>query len=252
MAAVKKGLYEFDPNSIKVIRQKLNLRQSDLAQMLGATTTKTTVSRWENGDTTPDAKSLAAIHSVAVQGGVMPEFFKKSDNRGGRSRLIVSWDFQNWSPRTGNILEICDLIKRTLADRFPSVTYRLYKLFADDSPASNSKPWELRLPTLEVSAGQWSLTNVQDNGILEKTGWRVYKYPQDVDDELDTQSYSDCLHDPSDTIFVLISRDGDFAELLQDLRQKGVSTYVIAPEGASRELIEAVGQKRRIHILGIG
>src|ERR1017187_4178957 len=98
MAAVKKGLYEFDPNSIKVIRQNLNLKQSDLAQMLGDTTTKTTISRWENSETTPDAKSLAAIYSVAVQGGIMPEFFRKTTNAGGRSRLIVSWDFQNWSP----------------------------------------------------------------------------------------------------------------------------------------------------------
>jgi uncharacterized LabA/DUF88 family protein len=54
------------------------------------------------------------------------------------------------------------------------------------------------------------------------------------------------LQDPADTIFVLISKDGDFADLLQDLRQKGVSTYVIAPEGTSQALIEAVGQKRLI------
>lgn len=81
MAAVKKGFYEFDPNSIKVIRQKLNLKQSDLAQMLGETTTKTTISRWENSETTPDAKSLAAIYSIAVQGGIRPEFFKKPVTR---------------------------------------------------------------------------------------------------------------------------------------------------------------------------
>jgi len=50
---------------------------------------------------------------------------------------------------------------------------------------------------------------------------------------------------------VLISKDGDFAELLQDLREKGVSTHVIAPKGTSQKLIEVVEQKRRIHVLGI-
>lgn len=252
MAAVKKGLYEFDPNSIKVIRQKLNLKQSDLAQMLGETTTKTTISRWENGETTPDAKSLAAIYSIAAQGGVMPEFFKKSDNKGERSRLIVSWDFQNWSPKNNNIKEISELIKQTLASRFPSTTYHLYKLFTSNTPAIISNSWEQWLSNMNFITGQRSASNVQDNMILDKLGWRVYKYPQNIDDELDAQSYSDCLHNPSDTIFVLISKDGDFAELLQDLRQKGVSTYVIAPEGASQNLIEAVGQKRRLHIPGIG
>ncbi|MDD5700486.1 MAG: NYN domain-containing protein [Dehalococcoidales bacterium] len=248
MAAVKKGLYEFDPNSIKVIRQKLNLKQSDMAQMLGETTTKTTISRWENGDTTPDAKSLAAIYSVAVQGGVMPEFFKNLNNKGGRSRLIVSWDFQNWSPKNNNIKEISNLIKQTLTNRFPSATYHLYKLFTTDTPVNISNPWEQWLSNMNFVTGQRSITNIQDNMILDKLGWRVYKYPQNIDDELDAQSYSDCLHSPSDTIFVLISRDGDFADLLQDLRQKGVSTYVIAPAGASQKLIEAVGQKRWIHI----
>jgi transcriptional regulator with XRE-family HTH domain len=126
MAAVKKGLYEFDPNSIKVIRQKLNLKQSDLAQMLGETTTKTTISRWENGDTTPDAKSLAAIYSVAVQGGLKPEFFKNTGNKGGRSRLIVSWDFQNWRPTSSNIKETSDLIRQTISTQFPTATYKLW------------------------------------------------------------------------------------------------------------------------------
>jgi transcriptional regulator with XRE-family HTH domain len=242
MAALKKGLYAYDPNSIKVIRQKLNLKQSEFAQMLGEKTTKTTISRWENGETTPDAKSLAAIYSIAAQGGIMPEFFKKSVTQGGRSRLIVSWDFQNWSPKNNNIKETSDLIKQTLANKFPSATYHLYKLFTNDTPVTNTNPWGQWLTSLST----WPKSAVQDNMILDKLGWRVYKYPQNIDDELDAQSYGDCLQDPADTIFVLISKDGDFADLLQDLRQKGVSTYVIAPEGTSQALIEAVGQKRLI------
>jgi transcriptional regulator with XRE-family HTH domain len=252
MAAVKSGLYIFDPSSIKVIRQKLNLKQSDLAKMLGETTTKTTISRWENGETTPDAKSLAAIYSIADQGGIMPDFFKKTGKKGGRSRLIVSWDFQNWSPRTTDLKEMSSLIKQTLADRFPSTSYHLYKLFAVDTPTNNLKPWEQWLSTLNFTVGLQSTTNGQSNMILDKLGWRLYKYSQNIDDELDTQSYSDCLQHPEETIFVLISKDGDFVDLLRDLRVKGVSTYLIAPKDSSQKLVEVVGQKRLIHIPSIG
>ncbi len=105
---------------------------------------------------------------------------------------------------------------------------------------------------MNFAGGQQSASNVQSNLILDKLGWRLYKYSQNIDDELDTQSYSDCLQHPEETIFVLISKDGDFVDLLQDLREKGVSTYVIAPEGSSQKLIDVVGQKRRIHIPGIG
>jgi DNA-binding transcriptional regulator YiaG len=251
MSAIKKGQYEFDPNSIKVIRQKLNLTQSDLARLLGDTATKTTISRWENDETTPDAKWLAAIYSIAVQGGVMPEFFKKTGGKGGRSRLIVSWDFQNWSPKTNDIKEISARIKEILVERFPAATYHLFKLFTTDAPANNSSPWEAWLTSVNMVTGQRS-NDLQSNMILDKLGWRVREYPQNIDDELDSQAYGDCLQDPGDTIFVLVSRDGDFIDLLQDLREKGVSTYVIAPEGTSQKLIEAVGPKRQIHVPGIG
>jgi transcriptional regulator with XRE-family HTH domain len=252
MAAVKKNIYEFDPNTIKTIRQKLNLKQSDLAQMLGETTTKTTISRWENGQTTPDAKSLAAIYSIAVQGGIMPEFFKNTGNKGGRSRLIVSWDFQNWSPKTNNIKTVSDLIKQTLADRFSSTNYHLFKLFTTEHSTNRSNSWDQWLSSLDFIGTQRSPVNTQTNMILDKLGWRLYRYAQNIDDELDTQSYSDCLQHPEETVFVLISRDGDFVNLLNDLREKGVSTYVIAPEGSSQKLIEVVGQKRWIHVPGIG
>jgi transcriptional regulator with XRE-family HTH domain len=241
MAPFKQRQYKFDPDSIKAIRQKLNLKQSDLAELVGDKTTKTTIFRWENGKSTPDADALAAIYSIAVQGGIMPGFFKKSDIQAGRSRLIVSWDFQNWSPATNRLKETSNLIKKTLTDRFPTATYQLFKLFTTDS--SSNKP-----PTFDQ---WWATLNPKNTLTLDNLGWRVYQSPQNIDDELDTQSYSDCLQVPEETIFVLISRDGDFADLIHDLREKGVSTYLITPEGTSQKLIEAVGPKRWIQIPGI-
>jgi transcriptional regulator with XRE-family HTH domain len=250
MTAVKKGIYEFDPNSIKIIRQKLNLSQSDLAQMVGDETTKTTISRWENAKSTPDAKSLAIIYSIAAQGGIMPEFFKKSENRSGRSRLISSWDLQNWSPRYDNLKTTAELIKRTLSEKFPSATYKLFKLFATDSSQNSSLNNNQYFN--QYFQQWWATLNPTKNDNLDELGWRVKKYAQNVDEELDAQSYSDCMQDPKDTTFVLISKDGDFAGLIQDLRKEGVSTYLIAMQGSSQKLIESVGEKRLIYLPSTG
>lgn len=107
------------------------------------------------------------------------------------------------------------------ANRFPTISYNLYKIFA--SPFHSIATNELR-----------------------NQGWRVQEYSQDIDDELDSQSWSDCNQAPQDTIFVIITRDGDFIDLIQDLRDKGVRVYLIAPESSSQRLIEAVGRKRLI------
>ena len=219
MAALKHGRFVFNRSSIKEVRDKLELSQEQLAQKLGIA--KTAVSRWEKGPTKPDADALAAIYSVAFENGIEPSFFKPSDTKQGRSRLIVAWDFQNLALLWNEIPKTSEWIKKELAKRFPSVSYNLYKVFA--SPFHSSA------------------TNV-----LSNEGWRVREYSHDIDEELDSQSWSDCNQALLDTIFVLISRDGDFVDLIQDLRKKGVRVYLIAPENSSQRLIETVGKRRWI------
>ena len=55
------------------MRQTLGLSQSAMAAMLDLP--KNTVSRWERGETTPDAESLAAVYSLGMEKGVAPNFF---------------------------------------------------------------------------------------------------------------------------------------------------------------------------------
>ncbi len=209
----------FNSNGIAEVRNKLGLTQEQLAQKLGVA--KTAISRWEKGTVKPDAESLAAIYSVAVEKGIDPTFFKPSNTKQGRTKLIIAWDFQNLALMWNEIPRISEWIKKDLAKKFPTVSYNLYKVFA--SPFHS-------LATNELS----------------NQGWRVREYSHDIDEELDSQSWSDCNQAPEDTIFILITRDGDFVDLIQDLRKKGVRVYLMAPENSSLRLVEAVGKKRRI------
>src|SRR4030042_5294931 len=89
--------YEFSPSEIKKIRNKLGLSQAKLADLLDIP--PNTLSRWESGATSPDAKSLAAIYSLAMEKGIPPQFFvpkasfKKATET--RTKLLLVWDFQN-------------------------------------------------------------------------------------------------------------------------------------------------------------
>lgn len=70
--------FRFSPGSLVEIRERLGLSQAKLAERLKVPVN--TLSRWERSDTTPDANALAAIHSIAVKGGLKPEFFQRSTN----------------------------------------------------------------------------------------------------------------------------------------------------------------------------
>ena len=221
MTPLKQGRFNFNPNSIKEIRDRLSLSQEQLAQKLGLA--KTAISRWEQGKVKPDAESLAALYSVAIENRIEPMFFKESESysKQGRSRLVVAWDFQNLSFMWTEITDRSEWIKEELAKRFPTVNYRLYKVFAS--------------PFHTVATKE-----------LSKREWRIQEYSHDIDEELDSQSWSDCNQAPKETIFVLITRDGDFADLIEALRNKGVRVYLMSPENGNQNLIKTVGEKRWI------
>ena len=82
--------YRFSPESLVEIRERLGLSQAKLAERLKVPVN--TLSRWERSDTTPDANALAAIHSIAVKGGLKPEFFQRSTNMAQNPRQRVEAD----------------------------------------------------------------------------------------------------------------------------------------------------------------
>jgi len=232
MTPLKKGRFVFDPSSIKWIRDKLGLSQEELATQIGVA--KTAISRWEKGQVTPDANSLAAIYSVAKEGRIEPTFFTAAEPKANktRSRLFVSWDFQNL-PVSLPYLSMIDFtskftdgsqiekITNDLTKKFPDVSHSVFKVF-----------------TSSAHSGSYDELSKQD--------WRIMEYDHNIDEELDSQSWSDCNQNPKDTIFVLITKDGDYAELIEELRGKGVMAYLMAPENSSQRLLETVGKRWRI------
>lgn len=221
MTALKSGEYVFNPKTIEEVRKRMGLTQQEFSDKLGIA--KTAISRWEQGKVTPDADSLAAIYSLAKNDRIEPVFFKKVEAKPkeGRSNLFVSWDYQNMPLPSREAVEKAELIRDELTKKFLSVSHAVFKVFA--------------------SSRQASVTNE-----ISKQGWRLEEFDSDIDEELDSQAWSDCNQVPQDTLFVLITKDGDFTGLIEDLRKKGVRVYLMAPEKANQELIEAVGRKNRI------
>ena len=227
MAPIKPGQYEFRPESIVEIRQRLKLTQAKMASLLGVPAN--TVSRWETGATTPDAESLAAIYSAAVERELTPNFFQRrrpvSKPSQQRSRLYIMWDFQNLGVAASSAAPINSWIRSELEEkRFRGTSHRLYKAFSHPSQSSATDR-------------------------LEKLGWRVWEDNVDMDTEIRNQARSDCGQEPKDTILVIVTKDGDFASLAQELKSLGTEVYLIAPEsGSNQKLVQAVGGKRWIKL----
>jgi len=52
---------KFNQNSIRVLRQALNLTQAEFALRIGKNYTKQLVSQWENGEQVPSVRSLLSV-----------------------------------------------------------------------------------------------------------------------------------------------------------------------------------------------
>ncbi len=237
MASVKSQRYKFSPQSIVTLRQRMGFSQSRLASLLGIP--QNSLSRWETGATTPDAKSLAAIYSIGAEEGVVPNFFVKQAVKEPvqvRDVILVYWDIQNLTPSSPDVpaLDILNLepsfsnvetwdtfIRGEAKRRVPQAKKKLFKAF------SNSMH-----------------RHVTD--YLEKKGWGVWEDHGDWDEEIYDQAMSDSGQSPRRTVVFLVTADGDHSETVEELRKRGVRVYLIAPSTASDALVRAVGKKRWI------
>ena len=184
------------------------------------------LSRWETGVTTPDAKSLAAIYSVGAEEGIMPHFFVKEAAKEPaqvRDTVLVYWDIQNLAPSFLNVTDWDTFIKSEVQRRVPRANRKLLKAFSS--------------PTHQLATNQ-----------LEDKGWRVWEDHGDWDEEIYDQAMSDAGQSPGRTVVFLITTDGDHADTMEELRQRGVRVYLIAPSTVSRALTSVVGAKRWIHL----
>ena len=238
MVPIKSGKYEYRPESLVEIRKNLGLKQTEMARLLSIPAN--TLWRWETGATKPDAESLAAIYSLAMDHKVTPRFFQKRrvmpKPTKQRSRLIVIWDFQNVQFSSAQLERINVLIEDELDRRFRSTSNQLFKAFASPSQS-----------------------NATDK--LQDLGWRVWEDHSDMDDEIIKHASSDCGQAPKDTIFVLVTKDGDFVELIGDLKDQGVLVYLMTLSNSmgifsgilgysecNEALVREVGQKNWIKV----
>lgn len=81
---------------------------------------------------------------------------------------------------------------------------------------------------------------------LEKKGWRVWEDDRDIEEEIIDQARSDSGQDSAGTVLVLITRDRNFSDLIEELRIEGVRIYLLGPSGIGGDLIEKVGRRRWI------
>lgn len=134
-------------------------------------------------------------------------------------RLVVMLDFQNLGVSANDVSRLDDWVMAKVAYLRSENTGELFKAFTR--------------PDQQAAAKE-----------LRRLDWRVAESSNDSDPAIIQQAKSNCGHDSTNTTFVLISRDGDFAGLIENLQQKGVSVYVAGPSDTSQRLIRAVGPGR--------
>lgn len=204
MTPIKQGRYEYRPSSLIHLRQRLSLKQKKMAELLEVPAN--TLSRWENGATTPDAESLAAIYSLAKEHGVTAEFFqprksqRKTQKQG--TRLLVMWDLNGMAFPLLQLEELDIWIKDLKQTRFGTPTREWFKVFANPSQSSETDK-------------------------LSGLNWDVWEYAKDIEKELISQAKSDCGQAPEETVFVLIGRNDTYADLLKELMEWGVDACLI-------------------------
>ncbi len=217
--------YSFNRAVIAEIRKKLNLSQAKFAELLDIPVN--TLSRWEIGTTTPDADTLAAIYSIAMQYGISPNFFKRrsvlAQISKQRTNLLLAWDFQNLGLEVDQISVEWDYMKKFLDLLFPA------------TKASRT----LRTYTQMSLYPYFSQPTVK--GTFESLKFKVFEGPFDADSQIINDSRQECSKSPQKTIFILVTKDGDYAELLRELRKINVDVYIWSDETEiSEKLISSI------------
>lgn len=223
MAPIKQGKYEFKRDSLKEVRNLIGISQAEMAKRLGIP--PNTLSRWENGTTTPDATHLAAFYSLAKEYNIKPAFFGLREGLFPYD-LVVSWDFETVGTSVMWVQFAHHLIMQELSQRFAG-SIPLFKAFAH--------------PTQNEAAKE-----------LKNSEWRIFVDDSEVFQYIVDDAKSDCGHNPENTIFVLITNDGNFSELITELKSNGVQVYVISTQVFNNRLLDKVDPGFSIQINPMG
>ena len=142
---------------------------------------------------------------------------------GQRNCPLVYWDAQNLAPSVADVEEYDDCLVRAVRQFVPQ--------------------WENSLFKAWVSPGNKEVVKA-----LRQREWTVKVAPDNCDTALIHAARSDAGQDPERTAVFIVSRDGDYVDLIRKLQEREVAVYLIAPRDASRSLVNAVGSANWIRL----
>ncbi len=220
--------FVFQAAVLPELRGKLGLSQAQLAEFLDVPVN--TLSRWERGSNVPDANALAALFSIAKERGVTPEFFKKrriviSKRRNWKNR-IVDWDFQNLGVDAEGIDEVWDELRQYI-----------------DLLCGSQANTVLYAYVPHGIGGMWGVEHSPQGKALQSTGFTMVSCHSDADRHImddGRAAFQDSFR-PRESVYVLISDDGDYADYLKELRSAGVETFVHGTNECAKRLRAVVG-----------
>ena len=217
--------YAFNPDTLDDLRKRLGLTQAALAEHLDVPVN--TVSRWETGATTPNAKALAAIFSIAKERNVTPQFFKRRDDlrrtKNQPTQLLFVWDFQNHGLDASEVEDEWYYVRKYLELLFPK-------------SKSNRRFWAYTSPHQRKAAEK-----------LAALGFQALEGIFDADSQIIQDVRSAWPSRPSKAAIILVTDDGNFTNLVTQLKEAGVEVYVWGTDECSDRLQKAVSNGRYVH-----
>ena len=146
-----------------------------------------------------------------------------------RTRLVMIWDFQNVPLSAEDAFSTWFYMDNFLDIAFPEVDKWELNVYASWQQDDAAK----RMRFVQVKQVGYNA----DAQIIQETR-RLCGVPEPSY----FGGFSNTSQDPKNTILVLVSKDGDFTELVDQSRQAGVDVYLWAPPGCSNELQGAVSR----------
>lgn len=144
-----------------------------------------------------------------------------------RTKLILAWDFQNLALNVDEIEDEWGYMKKYLDLLFPATrASRVQRVYS-------SQP---RFLDYLVQPG---VSKPTVKGTFETLKFEVFEGYFDADSQLVRDSLQDCVTNPRKTIFILVSKDGDYADFLRELKRIGVDVYIWSEKDEISERLES-------------
>lgn len=143
-----------------------------------------------------------------------------------RTKIVLAWDFQNLALKVDEIGDEWEYMSRYLDLLFPATrSNRILRAYCSAAVGGFPILFGTQEPTVK--------------GTLEAFGFKVFEGFYDADSQLVRDSLQECSADPLKTVFILVSKDGDYAEFLKELKRIGVDVYIWSEGDEISEKLES-------------